>query len=154
MIIASLAFGAPYVVIVALKAIAVDFGGYRSIPSAAASLAMLGTGVGGLLMSWLAERVGVRSVVAIGGLMVCAGLVLSSRASDGGAWVLYLGHGLSLGWSVTQLSKAPLNVYVTRWFDRRRRGTALALITSGQYVAGACWPPLFQRAIGPYFHLA
>ena len=49
--------------------------------------------------------------------------------------------------------QAPLYVYVTRWFDRRR-GTALALIASGQYVAGACWPPLFQRAIGPYFHLA
>src|SRR5215472_7319416 len=83
MIIASLAFGAPYVVIVALKPIAADFGGHRSIPSAAASLVMLGTGVGGLPMSWLAERIGVRSVVAIGGLMVCAGLVLSSHASDG-----------------------------------------------------------------------
>ena len=153
MIIASLAFGAPYVVIVALKPIGVDFGGYRSVPSAAASLAMLGTGVGGLLMSWLAERAGVRSVVVIGGLMVCAGLVLSSRASDGGAWVLYLGHGLLVGLVGNAAIQAPLYVYVTRWFDRRR-GTALALIASGQYVAGACWPPLFQRAIGPYFHLA
>ena len=44
MIIASLAFGAPYIVIVALIPIATDFGGYRSIPSAAASFAMLGTG--------------------------------------------------------------------------------------------------------------
>ena len=87
--------------------------------------------------------------------MVCAGLVLSSRASDGGGPGCFTWDTVcSLGWSVTQLSKAPLNVYVTRWFDRRRRGTALALITSGQYVAGACWPPLFQRAIGPFFHLA
>lgn len=149
MIIASLAFGAPYVVIVALKPIAADFGGYRSVPSAAASLAMLGTGVGGLLMSWLAERVGVRSVVAIGGLMVCAGLVLSSRASDGEAWALYLGHGLLVGLVGNAAIQAPLYVYVTRWFDRRR-GTALALIASGQYIAGACWPPLFQRAIDEY----
>jgi len=149
MIIASLAFGAPYVVIVALKPIATDFGGYRSIPSAAASFAMLGTGVGGLPMSWLAERVGVRSVVAIGGLMVCAGLVLSSRASDGEAWLLYLGHGLLVGLIGNAAIQAPLYVYVTRWFDRRR-GTALALIASGQYVAGACWPPLFQRAIDEY----
>ena len=149
MIIASLAFGAPYVVIVALKPIAADFGGYRSVPSAAASLAILGTGVGGLLMSWLAERVGVRSVVAIGGLMVCAGLVLSSRASDGEAWALYLGHGLLVGLVGNAAIQAPLYVYVTRWFDRRR-GTALALIASGQYIAGACWPPLFQRAIDEY----
>src|SRR6185369_14357438 len=60
-IIASVALGAPYIAIVALKPVAADFGGYRSIPSAAVSLAMLGTGVGGLLMSWLAERLGVRA---------------------------------------------------------------------------------------------
>ena len=149
MIIASLAFGAPYVVIVALKPIAADFGGYRSIPSAAASLVMLGTGVGGLPMSWLAERIGVRSVVAIGGLMVCAGLVLSSRASDGATWLLYLGHGLLVGLIGNAAIQSPLYVYVTRWFDRRR-GTALALIASGQYIAGACWPPVFQRAIDAY----
>ena len=41
---------------------------------------------------------------------------------------------------------APLYVYVSHWFDRRR-GTALALISSGQYVAGTIWPPLFERAI-------
>ena len=43
-------------------------------------------------------------------------------------------------------SNAPLYVYVARWFDRRR-GTALALISSGQYVAGTIWPTLFERGI-------
>jgi MFS family permease len=149
-IIASVALGAPYIVVVALKPIAADFGGFRSIPSAAASLAMLGTGVGGLLMSWLAERVGVRAVVVIGALMVCAGLVLSSSASSGGeVWQLYVGHGLLVGLIGNAGIHAPLYVYVTRWFERRR-GTALALIASGQYLAGACWPPLFERAIAAY----
>jgi MFS family permease len=148
-IIASVALGAPYIVIVALKPVAADFGGYRSIPSAAASLAMLGTGVGGLLMSWLAERLGVRAVVMIGGLMVCAGLVLSSRASDGEVWQLYMGHGLLVGLIGNAAIHAPLYVYVTRWFERRR-GAALALIASGQYMAGASWPPLFERAIAAY----
>ena len=41
---------------------------------------------------------------------------------------------------------APFYVYVSRWFDRRR-GSALALISSGGYVAGAIWPPIFERAI-------
>ncbi|HZB52728.1 MAG TPA: MFS transporter, partial [Reyranella sp.] len=40
----------------------------------------------------------------------------------------------------------PLLVYVSRWFDRRR-GTAIALISSGQYVAGVVWPALFERII-------
>ena len=41
---------------------------------------------------------------------------------------------------------APFYVYISRWFDRRR-GSALALISSGSYVAGAIWPSIFERAI-------
>jgi MFS family permease len=41
---------------------------------------------------------------------------------------------------------APFYVYVSRWFDRHR-GSALALISSGSYLAGAVWPPIFERAI-------
>jgi MFS family permease len=44
---------------------------------------------------------------------------------------------------------APLYVYVSRWFDRRR-GTALALIASGQALAGVIWAPLFAYAIAWY----
>ena len=146
LVVPSISFGAPYIVIVALKPIAADFGGYRSIPSAAASLAMLGTGVGGLAMGWLAERVGVRFTVKMGALMVCAGLALSS---GGEVWQLYVGHGLLVGFLGNGAINAPLYVYITRWFERRR-GTALALIASGQYVAGAAWPSLFERAIAAY----
>ena len=113
-----MALGAPYIVIVALKAVAADFGGYRSIPSAAASLAMLGTGVGGLGMGWLAERLGVRAVVMFGACMVCAGLVLSS---GGEVWQLYVGHGLLIGLIGNGAINAPLYVYVTRWFERAPR---------------------------------
>src|SRR5262245_4227240 len=144
--ILSVAFGAPYVTIVALKTIAADFGGFRSTPSAAASLAMLGTGVGGLGMGWLAERIGVRAVVTLGALMVGAGLIL---ASGGEVWQLYLGHGLLIGLLGNGAINAPLYVYITRWFEQRR-GAALALLSGGQYVAGATLPPLFERAIATY----
>jgi MFS family permease len=142
----SISFGAPYIVIVALKPIAADFDGYRSVPAAAASLAMLGTGVGGLAMGWLAERIGTRITVMMGAVMMCAGLVVSS---GGEVWQLYLGHGLLVGFLGNGAINAPLYVYVTRWFERRR-GTALALIASGQYVAGAAWPSLFERAIAAW----
>ena len=36
--------------------------------------------------------------------------------------------------------------YVTSWFDRRR-GSAIALVSSGQYVAGALWPLLLQIGV-------
>jgi MFS family permease len=144
--IASTCLGAPLVSTVALKHVAADLGGYRSIPSAALSLAMLGTGVGGLAMGWFAERFGVRLVIMFGAAMVCTGLMLSA---SGRAWQLYIGHGLFIGFLGNAAIHAPLYVYVTRWFEARR-GTALALIASGQYVAGATWPPIFERVIAAY----
>jgi MFS family permease len=44
---------------------------------------------------------------------------------------------------------SPTMAYVTRWFDRRR-GSAIALVSSGQYVAGALWPLLFQIGVDAY----
>jgi MFS family permease len=41
---------------------------------------------------------------------------------------------------------SPLLTYVSLWFERRR-GSAVALIASGQAVAGAIWPPLLQVGI-------
>jgi MFS family permease len=40
-------------------------------------------------------------------------------------------------------------VYVSRWFDRRR-GSAVALISSGMYLAGVIWPTLFERGIAAF----
>jgi MFS family permease len=140
------AFGAPFIVTVALKSIAADLGGERSIPAGANALAWLGTGVGGLMMGLIAERVGVRATVTFGALMVAAGLALSCGGSP---WQLYVGHGLFIGLIGNGGINAPLYVYVSRWFEARR-GTAMALIASGQYAAGAFWPPVFERAIAAW----
>jgi MFS family permease len=144
--IAATCFGAPLVVTVALQPVAADLGGFRSVPAAAISLAMLGTGVGGLMMAWLAERIGFRWVVMLGAIMVCAGLALST---GGQAWQLYVGHGLFIGLLGNGAVHSPLYVHITRWFEVRR-GSALAFIASGQYLAGAAWPPLFESAIAAW----
>ncbi|TMJ31836.1 MAG: MFS transporter [Alphaproteobacteria bacterium] len=132
--------------IVALKAIAAEMGGLRSIPSLASSLSWVGVGAGGIVMGAVAEKVGVRWTVMFGSLMILAGLALSTF---GGAWQLYIGQGLLVGVLGIGSMNAPFYVYVSRWFDRHR-GSALALISSGAYMAGAIWPPIFERAI---FHI-
>ena len=139
-----MAFGTGWITAVALKDIAAEVGGTRSIPALASALAWLGGGVGGILMGQIAERVGVRRVVMFGALMVALGLGVSTI---GLPWPLWIGHGLFIGLIGLGGINAPLYVYVSRWFDRRR-GSALALISSGSYLAGAIWPPLFERAIG------
>ncbi|HYU12416.1 MAG TPA: MFS transporter, partial [Stellaceae bacterium] len=142
----SLSFGALWITAVGLKTIAADLGGARSAPSLASSLAWLGSSVGGLAMGRLAERYGIRWTVIFGAVSVCIGLFISTL---GEAWQLYVGHGLFMGLLGNAGLNAPLYVYVSRWFDRRR-GSALALISSGGYIAGTMWPPLFERAIAYY----
>jgi MFS family permease len=142
----AVAFGSLWIVAVGLKSIAADLGGARSAPSLASSLAWFGSSVGGLMMGPLAERYGVRSTVIFGAVSVCIGLMISTL---GESWHLYLGHGLFIGLLGTSGLNAPLYVYVTRWFDRRR-GSALALLSSGLYLAGTIWPPIFERAIANF----
>ena len=64
----------------------------------------------------------------------------------GPPWPLWIGHGLFIGLIGLGGINAPMYIYVSRWFDRRR-GSALALISSGSYLAGAMWPPVFERVI-------
>jgi MFS family permease len=139
----AVAFGAPYIAVVALKPIAADLGGARAVPAACFSLAWLGAAFGGVVMGRLANRIGQRLTAVISAVMVALGLVIASR---GAAWQLYVGFGVFIGLFGLGGVNSPLYVYVSRWFDRRR-GTALALISSGSYVAGAIWPSVFTPII-------
>jgi MFS family permease len=144
MSILSISYGAPLIVVVGLKPIAAALGGDRSVIALAAALVWVGTGTGGILMGWVADRVGVRRTVICGALMTALGLAVSSI---GKVWTLYLGHALLIGLLGGGALYPPLLIHVSRWFDRRR-GTALAVISSGQYVAGVIWPSVFQHWLG------
>ena len=143
----TVSFGAPTITVVALKPIAAELGSARSVPALAFALAWFGSAAGGIGMGWLAERIGIRPVVIGGALMIAVGLVLSSLGGTSAA--LYVGHGLFMGVLGNGGINAPLYVYVSRWFDRRR-GSAMALISSGMYLAGAVWPAPFERLIAMF----
>jgi MFS family permease len=144
--ILSISFGSPLLIVVGLKPIQEALGTDRSTIALAGSFAWFGTAVGGIFMGYMADRVGVRVTLAFGAVMVACGLALSSL---GPIWALYVGHGLMLGLLGNGAVYAPLLVYVSRWFERRR-GTAIALISSGQYIAGVVWPSLFERGISAW----
>src|SRR6476469_10252951 len=143
LVIVRLSFGAAGIGIVALKPIAAETDGLRSVPALAASLAWIGFGAGGIAMGYVAEKIGVRWTVIFGAVMIWMGLALST---GGETWHLYVGQGLLVGFFGLGGMNAPFYVSVSRWFDRRR-GSALALILSGSYLAGAIWPSMFGRAI-------
>ena len=137
----SISLGAPTILFVALKPIAADLDTARAVPSLAYSLLMIGTGIGGIAMGWWMDRRGVMQPVLFGAVMICLGALLASYAQ--GRWSLFIATGLLMGLLGKAAMIAPLVANVTRWFDRRR-GLAVAIITSGQGLAGALWPAVIQ----------
>jgi MFS family permease len=145
-LILAISYGAPLVAVVGLKPIATSLGTERSVVALASALVWVGTGLGGIAMGWIADRIGVRLTVMFGALMTALGLAVSAT---GQIWALYLGHAILIGLLGSSAHFPPLVVYVSRWFDRRR-GTALALISSGQYIAGMVWPSVFERSLAQF----
>jgi MFS family permease len=143
LVILSVAFGSPLLVVVGMREMQAALHTDRSVLALASALVWIGNGVGGIPMGWLADRIGIRSTAATGTIAMAAGMALSSM---GTVWALYIGHGLLIGLLGNGALYAPLIVYVSRWFDRRR-GTALELISSGQYVAGIIWPSVLEAGM-------
>ena len=143
----AVALGAPYLVVVALKPIAAEFDWPRAAPSLCYALVLLGGGVGGLIMGHWADRVGVLPPALLGALGTGLGAWWASTAD--GMLGLYLSHGLLIGLLGNGAFIAPLLANATRWFDRRR-GIAIALVASGQNLAGAIWPPVLRSLTDGY----
>src|SRR5947209_10049553 len=141
--ILSFSYGAPLIVVVGLKPIAASLGTDRSVVALAASLVWLGTGLGGILMGRIADRIGMRQVAVFGAAMTALGLAVSAI---GETWALFLGSAVLIGLLGNSAHYPPLVTYVSRWFDRRR-GTAVALISPGQYIAGVLWPTVFEQGM-------
>jgi MFS family permease len=144
--ILSISYGSPLLIVVGLKPMTAAMATDRSVLALAGSLVWVGTGIGGIPMGWLADRIGIRAVVALGTISMACGLAVSALGS---VWALYVGHGLLIGLIGNGAIYAPLLIYVSRWFDRRR-GAAIALISSGQYVAGMVWPSVFEQGIARF----
>ena len=117
--ILAISYGAPLLVVVGLKPITASLGTDRSVVALAAALVWVGTGMGGIVMGWVADRIGVRSTVVFGALMAALGLAVSTT---GQVWALVLGHAILIGLLGNSAHFPPLVVYISRWFDRRHIG--------------------------------
>jgi MFS family permease len=133
-----------YSITVVLPRIQEDFGVARGDASLPYTLTMIGFGIGGVLMGRLADRFGVMAPVMLGAVGLGIGFIGAGLA-PGLAWFC-LAQGLFVGLLGTSATFAPLVADTSQWFDRRR-GIALAICMSGNYTAGAVWPPVMQSFI-------
>src|SRR3954467_6121818 len=72
--ILSVPCASPLVIVVGMKPMQEALGTDRSVLALAGSLVWLGTGSGGILMGWLADRIGLARTVVIGICMIAARL--------------------------------------------------------------------------------
>lgn len=136
--------GAMYIVAVVLPAVQAEFGVGRSEASLPYTLLMVGFGLGGIWMGRLADRRGVMWAVLIGAAGLGCGFIAAGLAP--GIASFALAHGLLIGLVGSSATFAPLLADTSLWFVRRR-GIAVAICASGNYLAGAVWPPIAQWAL-------
>ena len=133
-----------YGVSVVLPAVQADFGVARADASMPYAFLMLGFGVGGLFMGRLADRWGVMVPLLIGAAGMGAGFVIAGRAPD--IATFNAAHGVLIGLFGCSSTFAPLLADTTHWWVRRR-GIAVAICASGNYLGGAVWPPVIQHFV-------
>jgi MFS family permease len=131
-------------VIVVLPEVQREFGVARADASLPYTLTMLGFALGGVLLGRLADRAGVWVPLLLGGLCLGAGFMLAGLS--GSLWQFSLTQGVLIGMLGSSASFGPLMADTSLWF-LRRRGIAVALCASGNYIAGAIWPPLLQSMV-------
>jgi MFS family permease len=133
-----------YVVSVVLPAVQAEFGVARADASLPYTLLMIGFGLGGIAMGKLADRFGVMVPVLVGACGLGAGFIAAGLSSS--LMGFAIAHGLLLGLLGSSATFAPLVADTSLWFVRRR-GIAVAICASGNYLAGAVWPPIVQHFV-------
>jgi MFS family permease len=130
-------------VVVALPALQAEFGVARGAVSLPYTLTMICFGAGGVAMGRLADRFGVVVPIVLGTLLLGLGYLLAGVA--GTLWQFSLAQGVLLGLG-SSATFAPLLADTSKWFARRR-GMAVGICASGNYLAGTLWPPVVQHFI-------
>ncbi|WP_323781845.1 MFS transporter [Thalassovita sp.] len=135
-----------WVVIVVMPAIQSEFGLDRAEASYPYILTMVGFALGNFLIGTVVDRIGITWALSGAAVLIGAGFTLAAFSPT--ILMLSMLHLLiGLG---TACSFGPLIADVSLWF-LKRRGIAVAIAASANYLSGAFWPVMlsdFQTAHG------
>jgi MFS family permease len=138
--IVSVAYGAMYygfAVLISEPAAGGEFS--RSLLSAAYGGAVLTGGVAAIPVGRLADRRGVRELMALGGLLGAVGLLLFATARVG--WQVLAVWWLLLGPATALCFYEPAYVAIQQAFEAERRAQAIAVLTLAAGLSGPIFTP-------------
>jgi MFS family permease len=133
-----------YVIVVVLPAVQSEFRIDRAQASLPYTLTMLGFGIGGVLMGRLGDKYGVALPLVGAGFSMGLGFIVAGTAPS--YWVFALAQGILIGLLGSSATFGPLMTDITFWFNKKR-GIAVAICASGNYLGGAIWPTLVQPMV-------
>lgn len=134
-------------VVVSLPAIEAEFGVDRGGASLPYTATMVGFAVGGIIMGRLADKFGIFIPLVIASLVLGVGYTAAAQAES--ITTFMLAQALLVGMLGSAATFGPLVADVSLWF-KRRRGIAVAIVASGNYLSGTIWPPILTAAIQDY----
>jgi MFS family permease len=137
MLVAVIANAGMWIIIVVMPAVEAEFGTTPAEASLPYTLNMIGFALGNFAIGRALDRFGVTISLILAALSISAGLVLAILSQS----ILILSLAQFIVGFASAVGFGPLIADISHWFVRRR-GIAVALVASGNYLSGAIWPIL------------
>ncbi|UWR15247.1 CynX/NimT family MFS transporter [Sulfitobacter sp. M368] len=142
LLVATIANAGMWAIIVIMPAVEAEFGTTRAEASLPYTLTMIGFALGNYYLGRAVDRFGVSLSLIVAAMTVVLGLILAVLSHS---IVLLSAAQLIIGFA-SAIGFGPLIADISHWFVRRR-GIAVALVASGNYLSGAIWPMLLAGVL-------
>jgi MFS family permease len=130
--------------VVVLPTLQAEFGIDRGGAALPYAVTLIGFAIGGIVMGRVSDKFGILIPLCISAVALGLGYMLAAASQD--YWQFLLAQSVMIGMLGSASTFGPLVADVSHWF-LRKRGIAIAIVTSGNYLAGTIWPPILQFAI-------
>jgi MFS family permease len=130
--------------VVVLPTVEAEFGVDRGGASIPYTATMVAFAIGGAVMGRLVDRFGIMPPLVFASVMLGIGYVAAAHVDS--YWGFVIIHAVLIGGLGSACTFAPLVADISHWF-LRRRGIAVAIVASGNYLSGTIWPLVLQPAI-------
>lgn len=133
--VAVIANAGMWAIVVIMPAVEAEFGTTRAEASLPYTLNMIGFALGNFALGRALDRFGITLSLILAALGIVVGLILAILSQS----IPMLSFAQVIIGFASAVGFGPLIADISHWFVRRR-GIAVALVASGNYLSGAIWP--------------